>query len=67
MDVLLERLDAKLREWEPDTAEQVRQRTAEIIREVEKEQHRSGAEAAVRVSWAAAPTPAVSGTFGLAV
>ena len=31
MDVLVERLDAKLREWEPDTAEQVRQRIAEII------------------------------------
>ena len=31
MDVLVERLDTKLREWEPDTAEQVRQRIAEII------------------------------------
>lgn len=31
MDVLVEWLDAKLREWEPDTAEQVRQRIAEII------------------------------------
>ena len=31
MDVLAERLDAKLREWKPDTAEQVRQRVAEII------------------------------------
>jgi hypothetical protein len=31
MDVLAERLDTKLREWEPDTAQQVRQRVAEII------------------------------------
>jgi hypothetical protein len=31
MDVLAEQLDAKLREWEPDTAKQVRQRIAEII------------------------------------
>ena len=31
MDVLVERLDTKLREWEPDTADQVRQRIAEII------------------------------------
>jgi hypothetical protein len=31
MDALAERLDAKLRAWEPDTAEQVRQRVAEII------------------------------------
>lgn len=31
MDVLAERLDTKLREWKPDTAEQVRQRVAEII------------------------------------
>jgi hypothetical protein len=31
MDALAERLDAKLRVWKPDTAEQVRQRVAEII------------------------------------
>lgn len=31
MDTLAERLDAKLREWAPDTADQVRQRVAEII------------------------------------
>jgi hypothetical protein len=31
MDVLVERLDTKLREWAPDTADQVRQRIAEII------------------------------------
>lgn len=31
MDALLEKLDAKLREWKPETAEQVRQRVAEII------------------------------------
>jgi hypothetical protein len=31
MDALAKRLDAKLREWKPDTAEQVRQRVAEII------------------------------------
>jgi len=31
MDTLAERLDAKLRQWEPDTAAQVRQRVAEII------------------------------------
>ena len=31
MDVLAERLDTKLREWKPDTAEQVRQQVAEII------------------------------------
>lgn len=31
MDVLAEQLDAKLREWAPATAEQVRQRIAEII------------------------------------
>lgn len=31
MDILAERLDTKLREWKPDTAEQVRQRVAEII------------------------------------
>jgi len=31
MDVLAERLDTKLREWKPDTAEQVRRWVAEII------------------------------------
>ncbi len=31
MDALAERLDAKLREWKPDTAAQVRQRVTEII------------------------------------
>ncbi len=31
MDVLVERLDAKLREWEPNTVGAVRERIAEII------------------------------------
>jgi hypothetical protein len=31
MDVLAERLDAKLREWRPETADQVRRRVAEMI------------------------------------
>jgi len=31
MDALVEKLDAKLRQWKPDTAEQVRQRVAKII------------------------------------
>jgi hypothetical protein len=31
MDIVAERLDAKLREWPPATAEQVRQRVTEII------------------------------------
>lgn len=31
MDIVAERLDAKLREWTPATAEQVRQRVNEII------------------------------------
>ena len=31
MDVLAERLDAKLREWSPETADQVRRRVAEMI------------------------------------
>ena len=31
MDALVERLDAKLREWKPDTAAQVRERVAEVI------------------------------------
>ena len=31
MDALAEQLDAKLRQWTPETAAQVRQRVAEII------------------------------------
>ena len=31
MDALAERLDSKLREWRPETAEIVRRRVAEII------------------------------------
>lgn len=31
MDALAERLDARLQQWKRDTAEQVRQRVAEII------------------------------------
>ena len=31
MDILAERLDEKLRQWNPEIAEQVRQRIAEII------------------------------------
>jgi hypothetical protein len=31
MDVLAERLDRKLREWTPETAEEVRSQVAEII------------------------------------
>jgi hypothetical protein len=31
MDVLAERLDRKLREWSPETAEQVRSHVIEII------------------------------------
>ncbi len=31
MDALAERLDAKLREWNPDKAAQVRQQVTEII------------------------------------
>ncbi len=31
MDALAEKLDTKLREWQPETADQVRQRVAEII------------------------------------
>jgi len=31
MDTLVERLDAKLREWKPETAAQVRECVAEII------------------------------------
>lgn len=31
MDALVEKLDAKLRQWKPDLAEQVRQRVTEII------------------------------------
>ena len=31
MDALVERLDARLREWKPETADQVRQCMAEVI------------------------------------
>jgi ABC-type sugar transport system ATPase subunit len=31
MDSVVEKLDAKLKQWNPDTAEQVKQRVAEII------------------------------------
>jgi len=31
METLAEQLDSKLREWEPETAAQIRQRVAEII------------------------------------
>ena len=31
MDALIQRLDAKLREWKPETAAQVRECVAEII------------------------------------
>ena len=31
MDALIEKLDAKLREWSPETAAQVRERVAEVI------------------------------------
>lgn len=31
MDALVEKLDAKLREWRPETAAQVRARVAEVI------------------------------------
>jgi hypothetical protein len=31
MDALAERLDTKLRQWKPETAEQVRQYVADII------------------------------------
>jgi hypothetical protein len=31
MDLLLEKLDSKLREWKRETADDVRQRVAEII------------------------------------
>ena len=31
MDILVERLDAKLREWEPNIAAAVRERISEII------------------------------------
>jgi hypothetical protein len=31
MDALLEKLDAGLRQWRPETAAQVRQRIAEVI------------------------------------
>ena len=31
MDILAERLDRKLREWSPETAEQVRRQVAELM------------------------------------
>ncbi|MGA3258811.1 MAG: hypothetical protein ABSE35_08015 [Bryobacteraceae bacterium] len=31
MDALVERLDARLREWKPETAAQVRERVTEVI------------------------------------
>jgi hypothetical protein len=31
MDALLEKLDAKLKEWKPETAAEVRQRLAEMM------------------------------------
>ena len=31
MDALVERLDARLREWRPETAAEVRERVAEVI------------------------------------
>lgn len=31
MEALVEKLDTKLREWKPETADEVRQRVAEII------------------------------------
>jgi len=31
VDALVEKLDAKLREWRPETAAQVRERVAEVI------------------------------------
>jgi hypothetical protein len=31
MDALTEKLDARLREWKPETAAQVRERIAEVI------------------------------------
>jgi len=37
MDTLVERLDAKLREWKPETAAQVRECVAEIIALVDQE------------------------------
>jgi hypothetical protein len=37
MDALAEKLDAKLREWTPETAAQVRQRVVEIIELADQE------------------------------
>jgi hypothetical protein len=37
MDALAEQLDAKLHEWTPETAAQVRQRVAEIIELADQE------------------------------
>jgi hypothetical protein len=37
VDALVERLDARLREWKPETAAQVRERVAEVIELAEQE------------------------------
>ena len=37
MDVLVERLEVKLREWEPDTVAEVRKRISEIIEFADQE------------------------------
>ena len=37
MDALVEKLDAKLREWKPETAAQVRECVAEIISLADRE------------------------------
>ena len=37
MDVLVERLEVKLREWEPDTVAEVRKRISEIIELADQE------------------------------
>ena len=37
MDMLVERLEAKLREWEPDTVAEVRKRISEIIELADQE------------------------------
>ena len=37
MDALIEKLDAKLREWSPETAVQVRERVAEVIELADKD------------------------------
>jgi hypothetical protein len=37
MDALVERLDARLREWGPETAAEVRQRVAEVMELADKD------------------------------